>query len=165
VVPVVVYNNGQFICLQNNTSSYQWGYDNIASLQPTVLTGQNNQDYINATPDFTHNRYWVITDNGCKQKAYYDDPPSTTGVEKVNGLFNVDVYPNPASSNINVELKTTAIGKMQVEVVNMLGQRLVTQELVNNKANINVENLAAGNYLVIGYFNGVKVANAKFTKN
>ncbi len=166
VIPVVVYNTGEFICLQNNNDSYQWGFDDVNTLEPTTLSGQIDQAYNNPSPDFAHKRYWVITNtNGCMQKAYYDDPPSNTGISNVNGAFDVNIYPNPTTDNINVELNTTAIGKMQVEVMNMLGQRLVTQPLVNNKTNINVASLPVGNYLVACYYNGVKVANAKFSKN
>ena len=165
-VPVVVYNNGQFICLQNNNDSYQWGYDNIATLASTVLSGQIDQNYVNGSPDFAHNRYWVITNTGgCMQKAYFDDPPSNTGISNLNDVTDLKVYPNPATDNISIEVVSNAIGKMQVEVVNMLGQRIAAQPLVNNKANIIVESFPAGNYLVSCYLDGVKVANAKFTKN
>ena len=98
------------------------------------------------------------------QKAYYDDPP--TGIANLTaGGTNVKVFPNPATDNISVEVSTTVTGNIQVEVLNMLGQRLMTQALVDNKADFNVESLPAGNYLVGCYLNGVKVANAKFTKN
>jgi len=165
VVPVVIYNNGQFICLQNNNDSYQWGYDDLTTLLSTVLNGEINQNYDNSNPDLYHKHYWVITNTGgCMQKAYYDDPP--TGLTNLNaGETDVRIYPNPATDNISIEVNTTATGKMQVEVLNMLGQRLAAQPLVNNKASINVESFPAGNYIVGCYLNGVKVANAKFTKN
>ena len=160
----VIYTNGQFICLKNDNGSYQWGYDDAVTLSSTTLTGEINQNYINNNPDFGTRHYWVIINkDGCAQKSYYNAP---TGLTNVNAdQTDVKVFPNPTSASINVEINTTVGGKMQVEILNMLGQKLSTQPVNNNKTTVDVSSLPAGCYLVDCYRDGIKIANARFIKN
>lgn len=161
--PGVIYVNGQFICLLNENSSYQWGYDNAITLQPTTLTGEINQDYNNSNPDFNLYNYWVMVTTGdCTQKAYYNAPAAVTDV---NGATDVKVFPNPANDVVNVEINTTVGGNMQVEMYNMLGQKVDTKAVVNNKASFNVTSLPAGCYIIDCFREGVKITSTRFIKN
>ena len=164
--PVVIYSFGEFICLQNDVISYQWGYDNKVTLDSTILIGQVNQSYANSNPDTVHNYYWVMTDkSGCMKKAYYNGP-STTGVSNANNDFtDVKIYPNPTSDYINVDINTTMGGNVTVELTNMLGQKINAVPAMNNKAAMDVSKLASGVYIVDCYRDGVKIAAAKFIKN
>lgn len=162
--PEVVYYNNQFICLSNDNDSYQWGYDDAATLMSTTLTGEINQNYNNSNPDFNNKHYWVLTKMGdCWQKSYYNRP---TGINNVNsGAIDMKVYPNPAKDVVNIEMASVSGGNFKVEVSNLLGQKLDVQTLVNNKASINVAELPAGIYLVDCYRDGVKVTATRFVKN
>ena len=161
--PGVIYVNGQFICLLNENSSYQWGYDNAITLQPTTLTGEINQDYNNSNPNFNLYNYWVMVTTGdCTQKAYYNAPAAVTDV---NGATDVKVFPNPANDVVNVEINTTVGGNMQVEMYNMLGQKVDTKAVVNNKASFNVTSLPAGCYIIDCFREGVKITSTRFIKN
>ncbi len=162
--PQVIYFNGQFICLQNDNDFYQWGYDDATTLDSTILTGEIDQNYNNSNPDFSTKHYWVITGKeGCSQKAYYNRP---TGISNINaGESSLKVYPNPASDVVNVEMNSSVNGNYDVEVFNMLGQKLTTQSLVNHRASINVATLPAGFYVVECHLNGEKVATTRFIKN
>jgi len=162
--PEVIYYNGQFICLKNDNDTYQWGYDNASTLDSSMIAGAINQNYDNSSPNFSLYRYWVITTkDGCMQKSYYNLP---TGVANVNSdMTDMRVYPNPASEDVNVEINTTIGGNMQLEVLNMLGQKIAIQNVVNQKAVINVASLPAGAYLIDCYREGVKIATARFIKN
>ncbi len=162
-LPQVVYGNGQFICLQNDEESYQWGYDDLSTLDSTLLPGEVNQTYINPSPDPTK-AYWVMVGhNGCMQKAYKTAP---TGVVNVNaGTTDVKIFPNPATETVNVDITTTVAGNMDVELVNILGQRLYMWPVINNKAQINVTSLPGGTYLINCYREGVKIYTAKIIKD
>jgi len=162
--PEVVYFNRQFICLSNDNDSYQWGYDDAATLMSTTLTGEINQNYNNDNPDFINKHYWVITKKGdCWQKSYYNKP---TGISNINSeAIDMKVYPNPAKDVVNIEVATVSGGNFKVEVSNLLGQKLDVQSLVNNKASINVAELPTGIYLVDCYRDGVKVTATRFVKN
>ncbi len=163
--PKVIFYQGEFICLQSNMDTYQWGYDDIATFASVALTGATMQNYYLPNPDLSHKRYWVITNhNGCIQKSYYNGP---LGIDELNNgdLGEVKVYPNPTQDNINVEMNITGGGEMQVEVLNMLGQKLTMVPAINHKATIDVSNLPGGCYLVDCYRNGVKIATSRFIKN
>jgi hypothetical protein len=164
VIPDVIYYNGQFICQNNQMESYQWGYDDAATMDSVVLDGETNQNYTNSFPDFNNKYYWVITDNGgCKVKTYFNKP---TGVTEVNeAAISMKLYPNPASDYVNVEISETVKGEISMEVFNLMGQKIQSVKAMNNKAQINIGNLPGGAYIVDCYSDGLKVAAARFIKN
>lgn len=162
--PTVIYFNGDFICLSNTEDSYQWGYDDHNTLDSVRFDHQTNQNYTELNPDFNGKWYWVITThNGCEQKSYYRIP---TGVKTITGTMgDMKLYPNPAEQFVNVEVSNTSGGSFSVEVMNMLGQKISSQNMIGDKAIINVADLAAGVYFVDCYRDGVKFATEKFVKN
>ena len=160
----VIYKNNQFIALQNNEQSYQWGYDDVVTLDSTIIPGAINQNYFNDNPQFQSRYYWVlITDNNCTQKAYYNSPTSEAVITNAAGYMKC--YPNPANDKISVDVSTTIVGHVQVEVLSMLGQKLKIILAVNNQAIIDVADLAQGCYIINCYSEGVKIATSKFIKN
>ena len=164
--PNVIYVNGQFICQTTDVDSYQWGYDDGTTLDSTILSGQNNQNYFNANPDPTK-YYWVMTSHGgCLQKSYYRVPAASVGVVNVNTDWQgIRIYPNPATENINVDIQTSAQGKFRIDVLNMLGQSIHSITTTDHNSQIDVAGLPAGCYVVDCYLDGVKTASAKFIKN
>lgn len=168
-MPVVIYTRGKFICLQNNVKTYQWGYDDAATLDSVALKGEVNQSYFDAAPKWTQRNYWVMTNNGeCTIKAYFNKPNDNT--PKVEAYIEEEVagmklFPNPAADQVNVELTTVTNGEVRVELVNMLGQVLNKVNTDNNKATFNVAELPAGFYMVECYQDGVRIGTAKFVKN
>jgi uncharacterized protein YjdB len=163
VPPQVVYFTKSFVCLQNNEEGYQWGYDDAATLAPTTIQGEINQDYVISNPDVTNKNYWVkITHNGCVQKAYYNKP---TGAALKTSITEVKIFPNPAQDNVTVEVNTTEPGNVQVEVLNMIGQKLYVAAISGNSAQMNVSAFPAGIYMVICYRDGIKISSARFIKN
>ncbi len=163
--PTVIYFQGEFICLQNNMDSYQWGYDDLVTFESFIIEGAFNQSYTSPDANFSTRRYWVLTKhNGCTQKAYYNKP---TGVANVNSTVDagMKIYPSPTSDYVNVEFNTAVKGNIQVDIINMLGQKLRTEPTINHKVKIDVANLPAGCYLVDSYSDGVKIATSRFIKN
>ncbi len=165
-LPYVIYASGQFICLENDVTGYQWGYDSKTTLDSTILVGEINQSYVNASPDTLHNYYWVMTTvDDCSNKAYYSGPVSTA-VNDINyAVAEIKVYPNPTSDYVNVDVNSIAGGKISVSVLNMLGQEISNVNAVNNKAVIDAAKLAPGIYVVDCYRDGLKISTAKFIKN
>ena len=163
-IPLVTYFNYHFICTPSNESTYQWGYDDKLTLDSTILSGEINQDYLNSSPNVANKSYWAMTTSGgCSQKTYYNTP---TAVEDVsNGQIALSVYPNPATGLLYVEISSAAHGMMDVEVTNMLGQRIAITQGPDNKATVDVTSLSAGIYIVACYKDGVKLASTRFTKN
>ncbi len=163
-VPVVTYFQYHFVCTPNNEGSYQWGYDDLTTLDSTKLNGEINQDYLNVSPDFAHKAYWAMTNmNGCNQKTYYRIPAA---IENVNAVeATIDVFPNPATATISVNINTISSDNILVEVRDMTGQKLSTVAAVNNTATVDVAAFAAGMYMVTCYKDGVTIGTTKFIKN
>jgi hypothetical protein len=164
--PDVIYFNGQFVCLQNNLVHYQWGFDDAITLDSTLIPGEVNPNYFNNGPDLTYKYYWVATTDsgGCTQKTYFNVP---TGITKVSAPVagDIKVYPNPANEELNVVFNNSITGKLEAEVVNILGQKLMSAVADDHKAMLNVASLPAGTYMVVCYSNGIKLTAVRFVKN
>lgn len=160
----VVYFDGQLICLDPNQDSYQWGYDDGITLEPTTLAGEINPNYFISGPDFTHRYYWVKTKDGdCTQKTYYNAP---VGITEINvAEASIKLYPNPATSMLNIEINAPLNGEYELDVVNLLGQNMHKSMVAGQKASIDVSALTPGIYLVDCYQNGTKIATQRFIKN
>ncbi|GAA4465728.1 hypothetical protein GCM10023093_18370 [Nemorincola caseinilytica] len=163
--PEVKYFQKEFICTDNTSSMYQWGYDDAASLDSTRIPGGIQQSYYQPNPDFTNRRYWVISEhNGCFQKTYYN-VPTDVRPEDVN-MVDVRLYPNPADTRVNIEVRgITMNDNITIKVVDMLGREIQNVALVNGKGSIDVASLASGMYSVVFFNNGDKVTAKTFVKN
>ena len=165
-VPNVVYTRGQLVCFENNVDSYQWGYDDASTLDSTIIPGAIDQTYsidISAS-DFAGKYYWVITHQtgtGCYKKAYYN---LNLSVQPAVIEASVKLYPNPANDVVNVEI-SNAGDNTTVEVIDMMGRKVSSTLAMNGKAQININGLSAGYYVVNCVREGVKIASGKFIKN
>ena len=142
----VEYFGGNFMAT-NGMATYQWGYDDAATLDSTILAGETASSYGNSSPDFANKYYWVITEHlTCMQKTYYSVP---TGVVNVNtGIKEVNVYPNPSSGNFTLNVVSTYTEPAVITVTDMVGKTVLTQQCTtNDKVSMHV-NSAAGVYLV-----------------
>lgn len=63
------------------------------------------------------------------------------------------VYPNPTNSELNISYTDTI---NQVEVYNLLGQKVITQNFESNNVSLDVSNLSNGSYVLILHANGLK---------
>jgi hypothetical protein len=80
-----------------------------------------------------------------------------------NKLTNFQIYPNPASNQINMSFDKN-LEKANLKIVSILGQTVLEKENVSgNNLNIDVSNLAKGVY-VIQVLNGTSITNTKFIK-
>lgn len=97
-------------------------------------------------------RIRFISDNYEEGNGFTMTYETETGVEEHNGLSNIVVYPNPATSNLNVELNSENEGQLNFRIVDMMG-RTISNESVENYGGslhhtINVSNLAKGIYML-----------------
>jgi len=161
----ITYFNSQFIYLDNTDSTYQWGYDNIASLDSTLVPNATFQSYTDSTPDFAANYYWVITTkDGCMEKTYYNSPLAVTNVQNAN-QGNIKAYPNPSSNVVNVEINGLASAPATVTLSDMLGRTLKSVTGSQQTMQFTVSDLPSGCYLFTCYKNNLKVATTRFIKN
>jgi hypothetical protein len=161
----VIFNNQQFVYLDNTATGFQWGYDNAATLDSTVVPGATFQSYPIISPDFTHFHYWVLaTKSGCTHKVYYNKPLAVTNINSGKDA-SMNIYPNPAGSLVTIELNIPQGGMTEVAITNMLGQTVKTQTIQGLTAQFEVSDLPAGCYMVNSVQNGVKLTAGRFIKN
>jgi len=163
--PEVKYYAEELVCTDNTSKSYQWGYDDAVTLDSNVIPGAIQQSLYLPTPDFDGKRYWVIAEkDGCFQKVYYNKPTGVTPV--VVGMLDVKLFPNPATSRLNIEVRgISSSDEVSVRLVDVLGKDIESQNLRNGRGELNVSNLPAGVYTVMFINNGVKVTAKSFIKN
>lgn len=161
----VIYSNGQFAYLDNTANSFQWGYDDVSTLDSTVIPGATLQSYPITNPDFTHKYYWVMaTKYGCTQKVYHKIPLAVSNVNVGNNA-SLKVYPNPAVSMVSVDLNMPAGVVTDVMLTDMLGQTIKTESVTGQNVQFDIADLPSGCYLISGIQNGVKLATVRFIKN
>ena len=164
--PEVKYYGGELICTDNTSDSYTWGYDDVNTLDSTIIPGEIHQDYYLPVPDFSNKNYWVITRHGdCYQKSYYNIPTSAVGTYTMNDI-SIKLFPNPTSSSLNIEVKgLTNTNNVSVRVTDMLGKDVQNVSLDNAKGTIGVSDLASGLYTVTIVQDNVKIGSKIFVKN
>lgn len=74
--------------------------------------------------------------------------------------FNFSAYPNPASNNLNVSASKNIDN---VEIFNLIGQKVLTVNPNKNSASINISTLNSGVYIVKTTIEGIK-GSYKFVK-
>ena len=154
--PTVDYFDNVFSAT-TGMSTYQWGYDDVNTLDSTILTGETNSSYVNASPDFASKYYWVITEHySCMQKTYYHVP---TAIANVNsGIGNVVVYPNPSNGSFVVNVSSANTEQCTVTMTNVVGAVVLQQTCVTNKKIAFNLDEPAGIYLIT-----VSTPNGKYT--
>jgi hypothetical protein len=163
--PEVKYYASELICTDNTSDSYQWGYDDVETLDSTMIYGAFQQSYYLPVPDFTNRRYWVIAERGgCFQKVYYNEPTTVDPTDI--GIIDVRLFPNPADARVNIVVRgLNNADDVSIRLIDMLGKELETSMLVNGKGSIDVARLPSGIYSVMFISNGTKIAAKTFVKN
>lgn len=84
-----------------------------------------------------------------------------TGIKETSSSFaNLNFYPNPASSNATIDVVLNETEKLDISILNAVGQTVystsVSGNVGSNKVNVNLNNLSSGLY-----FYQVKIGNSK----
>ncbi len=76
----------------------------------------------------------------------------TTGIDALDFVKEINVYPNPANQLLTIDMITTKKGKLEINIINMMGQMVNTNTLsaVNGQAKLttNVSHLPNGIYTI-----------------
>jgi len=87
--------------------------------------------------------------------------PIPTGIKSVNTVVsNMSLFPNPATSNITIDVVLVENAKMDIAILNSVGQEVYKTSfngnVGSNKVDLSLNNLSSGLY-----FYQVKIANNK----
>lgn len=163
--PEVIYYAPEFVCKDHTVDSFRWGYDDVVTLDSTLIPGAVNQNYYEPSPDFTYKNYWVLTyHQGCMQKSYYNMPTlvNSAGADGVD----IKLYPNPADATVNIMV--SGINRSDIigyRLVDILGKERATGDLVDGKGSIRLSGTVPGVYMVLFTRNGVSIGTKVFVKN
>jgi len=115
----------------------------------------------NSSPysQLTANKHWYT----CAGMAFARPLDVGIAENSKNSVVNSSIFPNPAKNNATVNINLTNTSKVQVEVLNTMGQVVKTTQTQGqsgaNSIRVDLSGLASGMYLV-----NVKVDNASSTK-
>ncbi len=136
------------------------GSGSNALCNATLVTPPLNQPIQKSYRDWNTNwpqNSWTVTECGIYTQASYvrllswflDASCVTTSVEELNGEnnFSVSVFPNPVGDQLSVSSYPLS-EKIDCEVYNLMGEKILSGELVNGKATWNVKGISSGIYFL-----------------
>ncbi len=134
----------------------------------TQVHEYSNKENINPLNEYaTTKRYYVKTlsrANGCIQKSYWKPESPKFVAAKPSGM-SILVYPNPAETNITIELSDKEIKNATIEVFDVVNSRKVfIGDMPQYTFQLPVSDLHSGNYIVVCSQNGMKLATTQFVK-
>ena len=93
-----------------------------------------------------------VSDNFEENNGFTITYETITNIDEQNGLNNIAVYPNPASSTLNVDLSSDFEGQLNFRITDMTG-RTISNESIHADGGelhhtLNVSNLSKGLYLL-----------------
>jgi hypothetical protein len=111
--------------------------------QNGILTGETNQDLtVTSNGDY----YCIVTLNGCSSDTSNTVNVILTGIELSGNDNNINLYPNPVSNELFVEIEGNNEIK-SIVLINSLGQVLYKEDFIN-RITISTANYSSGVYLV-----------------
>jgi hypothetical protein len=157
-VPSITRGNDTLYC-SPAAASYQW------YLNGTPISGATNSFYV-----FTMNGNYtveVFNSFGCSTTSTITTV-NDVGIEELGALSLVNVYPNPASENVTIELNISKAMDVQIRLMNITGQVIWSENEAQlsgvSSKTIDLKTIAAGMYqLQISTNEGV--LNKKIIKN
>ena len=92
--------------------------------------------------------------------ARYDPTDTSSDTTGINTFeiedFAFQIFPNPASNEINLHLNSIPVN-CKIEIINLLGEKIISQAITASTTSINIQKLSIGIYFI-------KVSSDKFTE-
>ena len=158
VIPMGSQND--FLCAPGTSNVIRWGNLNKTTNEITLFPTTN------VYMDFVYIdtiTYFYFVDHGlsneCFTRSYYIYPDVVTGFDVVYE-FHVSVYPNPALTNINIEVNE--ISPMELIIENIEGKTMTRTNFIGH-ISLPIESWNSGIYFAKIHSNN-KIFNYKFTK-
>lgn len=80
--------------------------------------------------------------------AYYEGEDVSSIGGEPRSFLNVSIYPNPATTSLNIDMKENSVAGGTITITNMLGKLFYKDSIDEVKSNINLDNLRKGVYLL-----------------
>ncbi|MGQ0826970.1 MAG: T9SS type A sorting domain-containing protein [Bacteroidota bacterium] len=157
--PAICSGSGGSVSLTaGGATTYAWS--------PAIGLSATTGATVTASPTSTTTYTVTGTAGGCTDTATVIVTVSVcTGIVSINNP-DIIIYPNPAQDFLFIEGALSSSERLEISIVNILGQTIIKKQLdVNNKFSerVNVESLQAGVYFV-EISSGQSITKNKFVK-
>ncbi len=145
-LPTVTFTGAQadnvvnFTSVGSNISTYLWEFDDGTTSteeNPSHTFETNGMFEVKLTVSNQCGEYFIT-------ETYIINSNSVTEAE----LANVKIFPNPAQTNLNIQLTNSESDIIQMNVLDINGKLIKSAEFNTSTYNLDVSNLTAGTYLV-----------------
>ncbi len=123
------------------TSPYTYMLNNITEVSSSIISNLNAGNYTLMTKD----------KNNCINNSTFSIASPTGIIESESNFSNLDVYPNPATNNLNINFTLKENKTVKIELFNLTGQTIF-QDQYNNirdqQSSIDLTDLSSGTYIL-----------------
>ncbi len=136
------------------TSNRSWTITNQASwISFTVSQGTGNADIpftMKENTDATERNAIIVFQAGSNNQflSVTQKKTGTTGINQVEIANLVKVYPNPVSSELNIQLNLEKINGVELTILDYQGKEVGNYTTSNELTSIDVAHLASGTYIL-----------------
>ena len=139
---------------------YPYDLDGLGSITGTNVGGEDADNYYYFFYDWNvHTPVFECTSERVEVQAI------ALGMDELTGVRQINLYPNPASSVLNVNFASTIGTKMQVRLIDQTGRTVQSTQwntsVGNNSLTLDLDNVASGVYQLQFAIDG-KTATRKF---
>lgn len=145
-------------------------FSSAQSISPQVIGVAGNYYSVSGSSlSFTIGESATTTISGSNNKITqgFQQPSYTaTGITEVeSSIYEINIYPNPASNSITIQNEGSVFSNnTQVFLIDVLGRKLIEQELNNQQTSIDLQQLSSGTYFIVIEENGRESFTHKITK-
>ena len=130
-----------------NSRIWRFSPNTYTFMGGTDSTSLNAQVQFTATATYTV----TLTDVNCLGKSTLSKPFPVThhlGVNEVNALQDISIYPNPTNGLFEISLPNPIMANMIIRVMNISGKVVVEHKMLSNKETIDMGAFAKGIYIL-----------------
>jgi len=69
-------------------------------------------------------------------------------IDLANDISLINIYPNPSKNTINIDLGSNDLQNSSIQLINVLGEVIMNQPVIQQKNTIDLSNYPIGNYLI-----------------
>lgn len=138
--------------LVNN--NYTATLDVSGGTQPYMYILNNATQFANnIIPNLSAGNYNVVVkdNNNCIQSASFSVEATTGIIEAEQSFDNLDIFPNPATNNINIHFSLKEYKSIKLSLMDLSGQTIFQEnynDIKDKQANLDLSSLSSGTYII-----------------
>ncbi|NCX96143.1 MAG: T9SS C-terminal target domain-containing protein [Chitinophagia bacterium] len=81
---------------------------------------------------------------------------TSSPAQSIGNVFNVNLMPNPATTNVNIQIENTISASTAINIYNLSGEKVYSTQANNSNVSVSLSNFATGIYMVEAISGGSK---------